>query len=671
MFKIGSELMKLRQPEKRFRPEIEGLRVVAALLVAIYHIWFSKVSGGVDVFFIVSGFLITTSLLSRVNKLGAIKVFDFLLGLCKRLFPIAFTVLAATIIASITWLPKVQWGQAISEAFASIFYFQNWQLAFNSVDYLAENGDASPFQHFWALSIQGQFYIIWSLLFAIILLLNKRIFKRTSIQLPLLVALILIFLASFSYSVYLTHINQPWAYFDTFTRVWEFSAGGLLAILLPFIRLNKISSFIIGWLGLIIIVFTGAVLPVANSFPGYVALVPILGAVGVLVASSNGGTFGVHRLLAAKPMTTFGGISYAIYLCHWPMLVFYLNITESDSVSLLHGIGIIVASVILSYLITKFLEKPIRKIDHRSNTKKVLVTVCLLVVPALVVTLWWQQDFKSAQNKLEEQFNFTDYPGALALTENATVNDDLPFLPEPVQAREDVPISYDEDCHQAGDNSEIIQCEYGNIDNYKYEIALVGGSHSAHWLPALQVIAEAEPIKIYNLTMSGCRLTDKNEGALSDACIEWADNVLDHLEELDPDIIFTTANVSDDDEIPSGYGSVWDKLKDRGLEVFAVRDNPWLEVDGPTCVEENEDNLEKCAIEREVVLSSELNLEDAEKQYSNVDFLDLSDAFCNKETCNAVVGNVLIYRDSHHITTTYSRTLGPVIRPRLMESLRN
>ncbi|WP_232059943.1 acyltransferase family protein [Mammaliicoccus vitulinus] len=160
--------------ERKFRPEIEGLRVVAALLVAIYHIWFGKVSGGVDVFFVVSGFLITTSIISKYNKEGSFKFLPYIKGLIKRLFPSVITVLLTTVVLSFFLLPQSILGKTIKEVIASLFYYQNWQLALSSTDYLNKDQMKTPVEHFWAMSIQGQFYIIWFLLFSLIFVIFKR-----------------------------------------------------------------------------------------------------------------------------------------------------------------------------------------------------------------------------------------------------------------------------------------------------------------------------------------------------------------------------------------------------------------------------------------------------------------------------------------------------------------
>lgn len=166
---VVSERASAQSRASRFRPEIQGLRAVAALLVAVYHIWFDRVSGGVDVFFVVSGFLITDSLIREAEEKGRVSVLPYLTRLLTRLLPAAMLVLLAVSIACWFWLPQVRWDETLQEIWASAFYFQNWQLAVNAVDYLAQDAAASPVQHFWALSIQGQFYVLWPAMIALAL----------------------------------------------------------------------------------------------------------------------------------------------------------------------------------------------------------------------------------------------------------------------------------------------------------------------------------------------------------------------------------------------------------------------------------------------------------------------------------------------------------------------
>lgn len=287
--------------ERKFRPEIEGLRVVAALLVAVYHIWFNRVSGGVDVFFVISGFLITTSIISTINRTGEFRFRPYVTKLMKRLLPSVFFILAIVLVLSQFLLPKSILDKTIQEVFASMFFYQNWQLAFSSTDYLDSTQMKTPVEHFWALSIQGQFYIIWFLIFTLILFLIKK-YKLIKVKTLINTVLGVLFVSSFIYSVYLTSVNQPWAYFITMTRVWEFALGSLLCINLSSIKVNKFTAAVVGWLGLIGLILTGIVFNVSEMFPGYIALWPMTCALFIVLSGARDTKYGVKRFLGSTVM---------------------------------------------------------------------------------------------------------------------------------------------------------------------------------------------------------------------------------------------------------------------------------------------------------------------------------------------------------------------------------
>ena len=658
--------MKLATKNKprKFREEIEGLRAVAAILVAIYHIWFGNVSGGVDVFFVVSGFLITTSLLNRYERSGKVNIFSFLTRLAKRLFPAGFTVLLITTIACIIWLPQVRWFETIKEIFATAFYYQNWQLANNAVDYLAENSEASPFQHFWAMSIQGQFYIIWPILLIVSIILARYIINK-SVRNTFLYTLLIVFFLSFTYSIYLTNVNQPWAYFDTFTRVWEFSLGGILAILIPYISFNNRTSFVLGWIGLFGLISCGAILKVSTVFPGYAALWPTLSAVFILIAGNRGGKYSVHRFLSLKPLMKFGGISYSFYLWHWPILIFYFIISGNDSVSLLTGSLILILSTVLAYITTKFIESPIRKSSKFESSRNSAVIASSFMIPVVLIATMWFITIQKQNVVPAFALEHDDYPGAMYLAPDFDTSSfiEKPLIPTALQARNDIPKVYEDGCHQNQGNAEVIECEYGVTSNETYTIALVGGSHSAHWLPALEKIAEKENIKILSYTKSACRFTTQE---MEDDCLQWNENLVEILIHNKPDLVFTTADVGGGKEVPKGFIEQWEKLNIHDIKILAIRDNPWFRFDVPTCVEENGRDSAECYVEREQALSSPSAWDNLNSPPENVHYIDLSDFFCEEDLCKPVIGNVLVYRDSHHITVTYSESLAPILYEELM-----
>lgn len=659
----------LRSPNRKFRPEIEGVRAVAAFLVAIYHIWIGSVSGGVDVFFIVSGYLITTSLLSKMEREGRINLLDYLLGLVKRLFPIAFTVLFVTALISILLMPQGQWKQIISEILSSAFYFQNWQLATNTVDYLAQNNEASPLQHFWALSIQGQFYVVWPLVILLTYFIARKILKMP-VRKTLLGVLGTIFAASIAYSIHITAENQPWAYFDTFARVWEFSLGGILALLIPYLVFKKPVSTIMGWLGLAIVCLTGVLLPVSSVFPGYAALLPTTGVILVIIAAENSSRFGVDKLLGSKPFLYFGSISYGFYLWHWPLLIFYYAYFRTETVSILGGISILLVTVVLSIVSVKIIETPVRIMNVKQSKRKLLKAIVTFMLPVILVNGLWGLVVNQKLNVFGE-YSVEDYPGARAISDNINPTKGVPPTPSAISIKEELPSFYaDTACFSFIKEFRVAKCSRGQTENPEYTIALVGGSHSGHWFPALEVIAEKQNVQIDIYNKDGCRFTAGDfDGQLHESCVDWNEKVLQMLIDSPPDLVFTTANNDIGDKIPTGYLEQWKKLE--GItEVFAIRDNPRMGKDTPLCVEQAK-NLNECSELRKESLSELPPWENTEGIPSNVTFADFSEYFCDEEKCLPVIGNVIVYRDKHHLSTLYSQTMAPALEKHIVEALQN
>ncbi|PIC63283.1 acyltransferase [Sporosarcina sp. P13] len=659
----------LRSSEKRFRPEIEGVRTIATLLIAIYHIWLGRVSGGIDVFFIISGYLMTLSLLSRIEKTGSVRFPNFILGLARRLFPQALLVIVVTGVLSIVFLPKIEWGEIVAHIIASTFYFENWRLAFDSVDYLALDNAASPFQHYWSLSVQGQFYILWPLVIASVYFIAKKVLK-TPVRKTLLVSLLIVCLCSLSYSIYQTYANQPWAYFDTFTRLWEFSIGGIFALVSPYLRFNKNVSIVIGWIGLLIICLTGVLLPVSTVFPGYLALVPISGVLFILLSTEVSTKFGVNRLLSIKPLTYLGGLTYGIYLWHWPLLIFYRAHMNTTTIPIVDGIALLLVTLVLSIFSTKLLEKPVLKMGRGREKRKLIAVLSfmLLITCTSIVTIsvYIQKTSASMINWDQDEKN---YPGAKAIFYDIDPPEDLEPIPSALAIKTDLPSFYKDLKCLGRDRTEVRKCSYGVIDNPEYVLALVGGSHSGHWFPALEILAEELNFRIDLYNHDGCRFTDEDpDGYLTKACVEWNANLIEDLKENPPDLVFTTATLNKHDTVPPGYINQWKYLE--GITtIFAIRDNPRMKEKIPLCLENAKDPLD-CAIDRSEGVSDILPWENSEGIPSNVIFEDLTDYFCDETTCHPVIGNIIVYRDNNHLTAEYVKTLATPLKDPLEQAFK-
>ena len=391
----------------------QGLRAVAALLVAAYHIWLGRVSGGVDVFFVVTGFLITRTLLGHLERSGRIDFATFWAGLARRLLPAALLVLSMVVYVEEL---KIHWARTIKEVVASASYLENWFLAFSKYDYLERDSFADPVQHFWAMSLQGQVYILWPTLLALTGFAARRM--GLNVRRAVGGMLLLVFAGSLTYSVITTRLDQPFAYFDTLARLWEISLGGLLALVPAGWTLPGKARLPLGWIGLLAILSCGLLLPVSRVFPGYAALWPTLAVALIILAGSSGSAFGADRFLSIKPLASLGDVSYSIYLWHWPLFVFYRTLTGAAQVGLLAGLAIIVLTIILARLTTRYVENPIRNArSGKGSPVRAIAVGAGAIAGVLTLALAWGLVYFHAKRADQVPIALDDprYPGARAL----------------------------------------------------------------------------------------------------------------------------------------------------------------------------------------------------------------------------------------------------------------
>ncbi|MFP5251632.1 MAG: acyltransferase family protein [Actinomycetes bacterium] len=336
------------------RLDIQGLRAVASLLVASHHIWFGTVSGGVDVLFAVGGYLLALSLIGEIERTGAVDVPRTLWRIAQRLFPMAALVLVVAGAVALVASGPLAFGRVLSDVFASATYWENWRLAADGTDYVAAGHDKSPFQHFWAMGVQGQFTALAVLAAAGFALVGGRRMRDARLGFGLLLAAVAA--ASFGYALLRLSIDPVGAYYDTFARSWELALGGAAALLLTRIPLPGRLRAALAAVG-IALVLTAGRLPVEWLQPGWVTLWPVAGALLVLVAGAGAGAGAqaapgpVTRVLQARPLVWLGGLSYGLYLWHWPALLGLIALVapEGGGVGPLGGMLVLVVSVLLAW----------------------------------------------------------------------------------------------------------------------------------------------------------------------------------------------------------------------------------------------------------------------------------------------------------------------------------
>ncbi|MDS1270591.1 acyltransferase family protein [Lipingzhangella sp. LS1_29] len=659
-----------------YRPEIEGLRALAVTLVAVFHVWFGTVSGGVDVFLLLTGFLITGSLVrmaERSSGLSVRSVATFWVRLAKRLVPVAAVVLGAVLLLTYLVLPRSRWSDVIAEVIAAGTYQVNWHLAQESVDYMARGETVSPVQHFWSLSVQGQFYLLWPVLVGLVALVAHR--RGWSLRRAVLGILAVVTAASFTYSVWRTGTEPQLAYFDTGARLWELGLGGLLALLLPHVRLPVWMRVPMGWLGVTALVLCGVVVGGTVPFPGYIALWPVGAGILVILAGVTGSRFGVDRVLTLRPVIWFGSLAYPLFLWHWPVLVFYLDVTERVRPSLVGGGYVLATSFVLALVTRWVIEGGVTRITVARPSPRVVLAACAaFLLPVLVAGSLWNSHLEE-QHRMRAELSSDphSYPGAGILVDERTV-EELPELPPYPDTGNAARVTWADldGCIVGSGDDDFVTCEFGAAaEEAQYSIALVGHSHARHWFRAVEGMAERNGWHLTVMTKNACDFSVApltRDGDPYPGCSDWNEQAMDELAERDPDVVFTTGTRTAfgeaQEEIPAGVLERWDELASMGIDVVAIRDTPRPDEDVPECVDRN--GAAACVWDLDELQPEVSPLDEAELP-PNVATMDLTEYVCPDGQCPAVIGNQLVYYDGDHFTYSFSASLSQVMEPYWLE----
>ncbi|CAN5386682.1 acyltransferase family protein [soil metagenome] len=642
-----------------FRPEIQALRAVAVGLVVVFHFWPDALPGGyvgVDVFFVISGFLITGSLWAEVSRTGRVSLRDFWARRIRRLLPAASLVLIACLALMLAFVPRSLWQETVVQIGASALYAQNWVLAAGSVDYLAAEGTPTLVQHYWSLSVEEQFYLVWPLLLLLAVVVGRR---RRSVVIAAFAALAV---GSFAYSVLLT--GNPSGYFNTGGRAWEFALGGLLSFA------PAIKSRWMPLAGVALIALAAALYSGGTPFPGATALLPVAGALLVIAGGAN-------RVAALRPLQFVGGISYSVYLWHWPLLVVLPAL-----VGPWWAVVALALTVLLAWATTRFVEAPLRRGIRRPY--RLAIAAALVVVVAGAATWSTVQVGVSASAAAAEQSLATDACfGAAALANDCTA----PFSAAGVDtafAAQDRGILGTTPCNSNG--TAVVRCEFG-ADNPVRTIAVVGNSHAGALIPGLEAYVLEHDWRVVLFRKTDCLgvSTVDASGSGGQPCAEWTSNVLDELEnssEFDA-VLFVShknalhyltaahptaeAEAALQDNIAANLAAV----EATGKAVIVVGDVPGTKpVPAPECVYRHSAEYDPCALPRSADALEDANVESrAAAATPGIRSFSLLPYLCGPTTCHSVIGGVVVYFDDHHLTATFSRSLAPYLGAAVAEAL--
>jgi peptidoglycan/LPS O-acetylase OafA/YrhL len=677
-----------------YRHDLDGLRGIAIALVAMFHVWFGRVSGGVDVFLALSGFFFGGKILrAALNPAVSLSPVAEVIRLIRRLVPALVVVLAGCAVLTIVVQPQTRWETFADQSLASLGYYQNWELANTASNYLRAGEAVSPLQHIWSMSVQGEFYVGFLLLVAGCAYAFRRPLG-THLRTMFVVLLSALTVASFGYAIFAHLDNQTTAYYNSFARAWELLLGALVGALVPYIRWPMWVRTVVATVALAAILSCGALIDGVNEFPGPWALVPVGATMLMILAGANrqgGADDGMpppNRLLAARPLVALGAMAYSLYLWHWPLLIFWLSYTGHRHANFVEGTAVLLASGVLAYLTTRLVEDPLRHgAPARASSSAPAIpwparlgrptivlgsAVVLLGVTLTATSFTWRQHVTvlRAAGKELSVLNPQDYPGARALTEHVRVPT-LPVRPSVLEVKQDLPASTRDGCISDFLNPTVVNCTYGDLAATR-TIALAGGSHAEHWLPALDLLGHVHHFKVVTYLKMGCPLSTEQvplimgNNAPYPQCREWVQRTMNKLITDRPDYVFTTTtrpwNIKAGDVMPATYIGIWQTLSDNNIPILGMRDTPWLVKNGQPfdpadCLAKKGGNAQSCAIRRSDALADRNQTLDFVAQFPLLKVLDMSDAICRTDVCRPVEGNVLIYHGAHHITPTYMRTM--------------
>jgi peptidoglycan/LPS O-acetylase OafA/YrhL len=672
-----------------FEPHIQGLRAIAVLFVVGYHFWPERLSGGyigVDIFFVISGFLITGQIAREIRRSGTISLPRFWAKRARRLLPAATLVLAVSTLLTFAFLPLSGLVASLREILASVFYVENWVLAANSVDYLAVGDDPSLVQHYWSLAVEEQFYVLWPLLFLGVAWLAARTLARRPdtrwARSPLPITVAVVTVLSFAACVAYTASHPAEAYFVTFTRMWEFGVGGLLALLPALRPRGRRWTNLVGYAGLAVVLGCGYFYTPDTPFPGYTALLPVLGTAAVLVSAERGRRLDIGSVLSGRPQRFLGDVSYSFYLWHWPLLIIAPSI-PGVGFGPLQRLALFLGCIVLGWLTKRVVEDPVRGwrflTTRRPRTTYLWVLGAMALSCTLVATTFAVQ-FPKYEAAAAELTAIADSPpdcfGAAVLTgcENPALEGTI--IPSAGFAGADQPGHVE--CFVQLNAAEVAPCTFGSTDTDAPRVALIGDSHAYQYIEVMIDMAEDNGWRLTTYLKGACPWTTAEIGEpgspFAASCTAFHDDLAARLADQEPfDAIFTAARfrtqiVAEDPlaTATDGYLEAW-RTQAQGAPIVTIVDNPNPPGDPNKCLRNG--SAETCAVDRAGALPETDPLALAAASQPDVTLLDFTDLFCDETRCPVVIGGADVYRDWEHLTVTFARTMRPFLEKSLLTAL--
>ncbi len=689
-----SDLMsgRNRPADHLFRGDIQGLRGIAVGLVLLFHASIPGFKGGfvgVDIFFVLSGYLITGNLLREIKHTGRIKFREFYARRIRRLLPASLAVLLATLVAGAIWFPPLLLPGLAVDVSSAGFYVSNIDFAVRATDYFASSTIPSPVLHFWSLGVEEQFYLFWPLILALVTI------RRKKPALKVFIVSLIVFASSLTFANWLLPRNQPWAFFSFPTRAWELILGALLASAAPWaVKLPRAMAALAGFLGVGLVLYSGITQNDPLKFPGYEALTPTVGALLVILAGSIRKPTLPSQLLAIKPLQLLGKISYSLYLWHWPVLVIP-QVIAGNHVSITERSLLAVFSIFLAALTEKFIERPFRK-GFIISLKPFRNIALAGVVASLLAVISFGADYaatadlrgKPGAESAAEARSLID--SLIVNTKPATPLNTIPARPATIDfavpanlqpnllsAGNDRPISYTDRCHtQMNLRASTKPCIYGDTTS-TVEVVLFGDSHALAWFPAMNEVAKENHWKLLSLTMSACSPADipafnRDTNSFMLNCPIWRTASIKKIVSDHPYMVLVAGTngfetVVNGRELrgaerntlfATGMSRTIKQLQSSGARVIMMSDTPALAQNPLVCLSAHPNSTLACATPVAKAISNDwISLESQIAVTNSIPLIKPQFWICPTDPCPVVIGNILTYFDTGHMTATFSQAL--------------
>lgn len=637
-----------------YRGDVEGLRAVAILLVVAAHAGVGLLRGGfigVDVFYILSGYLITGLLVQERATTGRLGFARFYARRLRRLLPALLLMLAVTCIVAKQLVAPTELPLQLSNAKAAALWLSNFQFAFWNLDYFAPASSSALFLHTWSLGVEEQFYLIWPLLIVLALGIRRHAYSSTDMT-RLKWLFVFIFAASFALSLVWTYRLPLFAFYMMPARAWQFAlgAGVFLAVGSPsFETGSPVPGWPwvrwAGWIGLAMILFSAWFISPAAPYPGTWSLLPSFGAALVLVAGACHGGSSIRTFLSWRPMQAIGRVSYSWYLWHWPVLL--LGATVLDMARWWNPLLLVLLSLAIAALSYHFFETPIRHVRRLVAKPRwaIVGAFGIMFVTVAVLQGWQRLANKGAQS---------------------------PQLARYVVAENDLSVVYHSDCYNRYESTDALVCSFG--DRRAAHTALVlGDSKAVQWVPAYREIFTKSNWQLLVLAKTGCPIVDvpvinaKQRREYTE-CEAWRKNALRRIAELHPDVVVVSESITypfTEKQWNLGTQRMLRVLVGRAGRVYLMRPTPELPFDGPSCLEPRGPlyamlgSRNRCTSAAYTPHFEDVGrwLNEAAGSFQAVQFIDMTNVVCPDGLCRAEFDGSIVFRDSGHMTTNFARTL--------------